>query len=410
MKIAIIGAGVIGVSTGLQLAVRGHDVTIFDREGVASATSQGNAGAFAFTDVAPLATPGVMRKAPKWLLDPLGPLSIPPAYALNIAPWLLRFWRASWPDRYEAALAAQVSLMTQSRNALERLAKDHGMETYLRREGQLQLYEGEAQFEASQSEWRERERHGVRFRLLKSPGEIAEIQPGIAPRFTHAGFTPDWSNVTDPKLWVEELAARFRAAGGRIEIATVQSVRPAEGGVWIEGGRIDGIYDRAVIAGGAWSKSLTAQIGDAVPLETERGYNTTLPAGAFDLKTHVTFSNHAFVVSRIGEGVRVGGAVELGGLKLAPNMKRAEFLLAKAKTFLPGLKTEGGVQWMGFRPSMPDSLPVISPSSATPAIVYAFGHGHLGLTQSAGTAEVAADLVEGKTPAIDMKPFRAQRF
>ncbi len=121
----------------------------------------------------------------------------------------------------------------------------------------------------------------------------------------------------------------------------------------------------AVIAGGAWSKALTRGLGDAVPLETERGYNTTLPAGAFDLKTHVTFSNHAFVVSKIGEGIRVGGAVELGGLKLAPNMKRAEFLLAKAKTFLPGLKTEGGVQWMGFRPSMPDSLPVISPSSAT---------------------------------------------
>ncbi|MCD2172612.1 NAD(P)/FAD-dependent oxidoreductase [Rhizobium sp. C4] len=410
MKIAIIGAGVIGVSVGLQLAVRGHDVTIFDREGVASATSQGNAGAFAFTDVAPLATPGVMSKAPRWLLDPLGPLSIPPAYALNIAPWLLRFWRASWADRYEAALEAQVSLMTQSRNALERLAKDHGMEAFLRREGQLQLYEGAAQFEASQAEWRERERHGVRFRLLRSPGEIAEIQPGIAPRFTHAGFTPDWSNVTDPKCWVEELATRFRAAGGRIEIATVQAVRPAEGGVWIEGGRIDGIYERAVIAGGAWSKALTRELGDAVPLETERGYNTTLPAGAFDLKTHVTFSNHAFVVSRIGERVRVGGAVELGGLKLAPNMKRAEFLLSKAKAFLPGLKTEGGVQWMGFRPSMPDSLPVISPSSATPAIVYAFGHGHLGLTQSAGTAELVADLVDGRTPAIDVKPFRAQRF
>ncbi len=181
MKIAIIGAGVIGVSTGLQLAVRGHDVTIFDREGVASATSQGNAGAFAFTDVAPLATPGVMRKAPKWLLDPLGPLSIPPAYALNIAPWLLRFWRASWPDRYEAALAAQVSLMTQSRNALERLAKDHGMEAYLRREGQLQLYEGEAQFEASLPEWRERERHGVRFNLLKLPERLPKSSRASRP-------------------------------------------------------------------------------------------------------------------------------------------------------------------------------------------------------------------------------------
>lgn len=410
MKIAVIGAGVVGVSAALQLAVRGHSVTIFDREGVASATSQGNAGAFAFTDVIPLATPGVMRKAPKWLLDPLGPLSIPPAYALNIAPWLLRFWRASWTDRYEAALAAQSALMKLSQAALERLAKDHAMEPFLRREGQLQLYEGDGQFAASLPEWRERERHGVRFRLLRRPEEIAEIQPGIASRFTHAGFTPDWTNVTDPKQWVEELADRFRALGGRIEIATIRAVKPASGGVWIEDDRIDGVYDRAVIAGGAWSKALTRPLGDVVPLETERGYNTTLPAGAFDLKTHVTFANHAFVVSRIGDGVRVGGAVELGGLKRAPNMKRAEFLLEKAKTFLPGLKTEGGVQWMGFRPSMPDSLPVISSSSATPAIVYAFGHGHLGLTQSAGTAELVADLVEGRPAAIDAQPFRASRF
>ena len=409
MKIAIIGAGVIGASAALQLAMRGHGVTIFDREGVASATSQGNAGAFAFTDVIPLATPGVMRKAPKWLLDPLGPLSVPPAYALNIAPWLWRFWRASQSDRYEASLAAQSALMTTSREALERLAKDHAMEPYLRREGQLQLYEGEAQFAASMPEWRERGRHGVRFRLLRRPEEIAEIQPGIAPRFTHAGFTPDWTNVTDPKQWVE-VADRFRERGGRIEIATIRAVKPAAGGVWIEGGGTDGIYDRVVIAGGAWSKALTRPLGDAVPLETERGYNTTLPAGAFDLKTHVTFSSHAFVVSRIGDGVRVGGAVELGGLKLAPNMKRAEFLLQKAKAFLPGLKTEGGTQWMGFRPSMPDSLPVISPSSAAPEIVYAFGHGHLGLTQSAGTAELVADLVEGRPTPIDLKPFRAQRF
>jgi D-amino-acid dehydrogenase len=410
MKIAIIGAGVIGVSAALQLAVRGHDVTIFDREGVASATSQGNAGAFAFADVIPLATPGIMRKAPKWLLDPLGPLSIPPAYALQIAPWLLRFWRASWNDRYQASLAAQSALMSLSRAALERLAKDHAMEQLLRREGQLQLYEGEAEFEASMPGWRERERHGVAYSFLKRPEEIAEIQPGIASRFTHAGFTPDWSNVTDPRLWVETLADRFRSIGGRIEMSKIAAVSPAEGGVWIDGGRADGVFDRAVIAGGAWSKALCRVLGDAVPLDTERGYNTTLPAGAFDLKTHVTFSNHAFVVSRIGDGVRVGGAVELGGLDLAPNMKRADFLLSKAKAFLPGLKTEGGTQWMGFRPSMPDSLPVVSRSSASPAIVYAFGHGHLGLTQSAGTAELVADLIEGRDPSIDVRPFRAARF
>lgn len=410
MKIAVIGAGVIGVSAALQLAVRGHDVTIFDREGVASATSRGNAGAFAFADVIPLATPGIMRKAPKWLLDPLGPLSIPPAYAVQIAPWLLRFWRASWRDRYQASLSAQAELMSLSRRALDRLAKDHAMDPFIRREGQLQLYEGEAEFQASMAGWKERERHGVQYRFLTSPQEIAEIQPGIAPRFTHAGFTPDWSNVTDPGQWVETLADRFRSFGGRMEIAKIMSVSPAQGGVWIDGGRADGMFDRAIIAAGAWSKALCRGLGDTVPLDTERGYNTTLPAGAFDLRTHVTFSNHAFVVSRIGDGVRVGGAVELGGLGLAPNMKRADFLLSKAKTFLPGLNTQGGTQWMGFRPSMPDSLPVISRSAATPAIVYAFGHGHLGLTQSAGTAELVADIVDGREPAIDIRPFRASRF
>ena len=411
MKIAVVGAGVIGVSAALALKTRGHDVTIFDREGVASATSRGNAGAFAFTDVIPLATPGIMRKAPKWLMDPLGPLSVPPAYALKIAPWLLRFWRASRADRYEASLAAQSALMAQSSAALERLAREHAMEPFLRREGQLQLYEGVQQFEASLPEWREREAHGVRYQLLKRPEEIAEIQPGIAARFTHGAFTPDWLNVVDPKLWVDELAARFVAAGGDMCLQAVHAVRPGDAGAsLVVDDPMRQTFDRVVIACGAWSKKLTAPLGDAVPLETERGYNTTLPAGAFDLKTHVTFGGHAFVVTRIGEGVRVGGAVELGGLDLPPNMKRADHLLAKAKAFLPGLKTEGGVQWMGFRPSMPDSLPVISRSSASPAIVYAFGHGHLGLTQSAGTAELVADLAEGKPSAIEMTPFSASRF
>lgn len=151
-------------------------------------------------------------------------------------------------------------------------------------------------------------------------------------------------------------------------------------------------------------------LGLRLPLETERGYNTTLPAGAFDLRTQVTFSTHGFVLSRIGERVRVGGAVELGGLTLPPNMKRAEAMLEKAKRFLPGLRTGGGTQWMGFRPSMPDSLPVIGPAPGLPDLVLAFGHGHLGLTQSAGTAELISDLIAGRPASLDPAPFRPGRF
>ena len=135
-----------------------------------------------------------------------------------------------------------------------------------------------------------------------------------------------------------------------------------------------------------------------------------LPAEAFDLRTQVTFGGHGFVVTRLSTGIRVGGAVELGGLKLPPNFRRSEAMLEKARAFLPGLKPEGGVQWMGFRPSLPDSLPAIGRARATPDVVYAFGHGHLGLTQSAGTARLVADLLTDERTAIDIASFSPQRF
>ena len=168
--------------------------------------------------------------------------------------------------------------------------------------------------------------------------------------------------------------------------------------------------DQVVLAAGAFSHRIARSLGEHIPLETERGYNTTLPAGAFDLRTQITFGGHGFVVSRLSIGIRVGGAVELGGLDLAPNFRRSEAMLAKARAFLPGLKPDDGVQWMGFRPSLPDSLPAIGRARATPRVVYAFGHGHLGLTQSAGTARLVADLLTDRPPAIDIASFSPQRF
>ncbi len=408
--VIVIGAGIIGISIALKLQSEGRQVLVLDRKGVAAETSAGNAGAFAFADVIPLATPGIMRKAPKWLIDPLGPLSLRPAYALKILPWMLRFWRASWQDKYQASLAAQASLMAVSKAALERQIDAVGGEAMIRREGQLQLYEGEAEFSASLAGWQTRQAHGVVYEFLLSSEAIAKIQPGIHPRFTHAAFTPEWINVCDPAQWTQHLANEFEKRGGKIVIASIHSIDLKDNSVNLKSDSADYEANQVVICAGAWSKILAQSIGDSLPLDTERGYNTTLPSGAFDLKTHITFSNHGFVVTKIGEGVRVGGAVELGGLDLKPNFQRAEILLDKAKTFLPGLKIEDGKQWMGFRPSMPDSLPVISYSSRSKRVVYAFGHGHLGLTQSAGTAELVAALVSNATPEIDLTPFSATRF
>ncbi|MDE8604706.1 FAD-binding oxidoreductase [Marinomonas sp. RSW2] len=408
--VIVIGAGIIGISTALKLQSEGRQVLVLDRKGVAAETSAGNAGAFAFADVIPLATPGIMRKAPKWLLDPLGPLSLRPAYALKILPWMFQFWRASWKDKYQAALTAQASLMALSKAALERQITAVNGESLIRREGQLQLYEGAAEFKASLAGWQTRKEHGVVFEFLESPEAIANIQPGIHPRFTHAAFTPEWKNVVHPAQWTQYLADAFEKLGGQIRIASISAIDLKDNSVLLKSNDEDYEASYVVLAAGAWSKTLAQSMGDNLPLDTERGYNTTLPAGAFDLKTHITFSNHGFVVTKAGQGIRVGGAVELGGLSLKPNYKRADVLLNKAAHFLPDLNITGGVQWMGFRPSMPDSLPVIGYATQSKRVVYAFGHGHLGLTQSAGTAELVSDLLAERPIDISMRPYSATRF
>jgi D-amino-acid dehydrogenase len=408
--VVVIGAGVVGLSAAIALEARGLAVTVLEREAPAAGASAGNAGAFAFTDILPLASPGILRKAPKWLLDPLGPLSIPPSYAMQIAPWMFRFWRACSASRVAHSTAAQTALMDLSKAALEPFLTETGTASMLRKEGNLQVYESQAELDASLPGWKARAEHGIEFRHMDAAG-MAEIQPGLAPRFTHGTFTPGWYSIADPKLYTLALADHFRAKGGVIERAEVSGLKAVDGGVEIAtaDGRTRRV-ERVVLAAGAFSHLLARGLGENIPLETERGYNTTLPADAFDLRTQVTFGGHGFVVTRLSTGIRVGGAVELGGLKLPPNFRRSEAMLEKARRFLPGLKPDGGVQWMGFRPSMPDSLPAIGRARATANVVYAFGHGHLGLTQSAGTARLVTDLLTGRPTGIDIAPFSPQRF
>ena len=402
--ITVIGAGVIGLSIALALQARGLPVRVIDREGPAAGASAGNAGAFAFSEILPLASPRIIRQAPKWLLDPLGPLSVPPRYAVRIAPWMWRFWKASWPAQVQASTVAQTALMRRSKDALEPHLEHCGLTHMLRHEGQLQVYEGEAEFRAALPGWDAREAAGIPFVHLKGD-EVAAYQPGLAPSFTHATFTPEWQAISDPRDYVCAMADRFRANGGEITIARAE--RLVAGGVETSDGVMRG---RIVLAAGAHSHHLARTAGVKIPLETERGYNTTLPKGVFDLKRQITFGGHGFVISKVGNGLRFGGAVELGGLDLPPNYARADAMLKKAKRFLPDLDISGGTQWMGFRPSLPDSLPAIGPLPGRPDVLCAFGHGHLGLTQSAGTAAIVADLMTGQDPGIDLTPFSPARF
>ncbi|AWN48257.1 amino acid dehydrogenase [Methylobacterium terrae] len=409
-EVAIVGAGIVGLACAHHCLAAGRRVRLIERGGVAEGASLGNAGALAFTDVLPLASPGILRRAPGWVLDPLGPLAIPPAYLPRIAPWLLRFWRASLPDRHRHALRVQAGLMRLSANAMAAMVEAAGLAGRLRRDGNLELYESEAELAAAEPGWAARAREGIAFEHVRG-ARLAALQPGLSPRLVAGTFTPNWMTVDDPHRFALALHADVMAKGAALTKGEVTAIAPAGEGVRLtlaDGTVLDA--EACVLAAGAWSRGLARRLGDRIPLDTERGYNTTLPPGAFPVRRQLTFGGHGFVVTPLATGLRVGGAVELGGLHRPPNFARADAMLRKAAAFLPGLDTAGGRQWMGFRPSLPDSLPVIGPSRASPRVIYAFGHGHLGLTQSAGTGRIVADLLAGRTPAPEVAALRAGRF
>ncbi len=411
--IAIVGAGIVGIATAALLAEAGRPVTVIDRTGICEETSSGNAAALAFTDVLPLAHKGMMKNLPRWLADPLGPLAIPPAYLPKLLPWLIRFWRAGRPDRYEASLAAQVSLMRLAETEWAGLMQRSGTLPMLREHGSLELYESEAEFSASLPGWAARERFGIPFRHV-SGSDMEELQPGLSPRFISGTFVPGWKNVADPKLLGKALWTYAESLGARFERGGVSAVARDGDGYRLEAGTASAQpLARArtvIVAAGAWSHRIADRFGDIVPLETERGYNTTLPVDAFDVKRQLIFGGHGFVITPLSTGLRIGGAVELAGLSRPPNFARSKAMLTKAAAFLPGLRTDSGREWMGYRPSLPDSLPVIGRATGVPDVFYAFGHGHLGLTQAAATARLIRDLVLGQTPPLDLSPFSPSRF
>lgn len=408
--VVIVGGGIIGIATAALLSEAGRKVLLLDRTGISEETSSGNAAALAFSEILPLASKGIIRKVPGWLLDPLGPFTIRTSYFPKMVPWLYQFWRASSTSALAKTADAQAKIMRLAESEMMALIDRAQLRDRLREDGNLELYESEAELAAAQPGWDVRDSAGIAYEHVRGL-RLRELQPGLSSRFVAGTFVPGWKNVSDPKLFGQAVWAYAEKLGARYQKAQVLSVRGHQQGGQVQladGTSIDA--EHVVITAGAWSHRLTQAFGDQLPLETERGYNTTLPVDSYDVKRQLTFPGHGFVITPMATGLRVGGAVEFGGLELPPNYARSEAMLKKAATFLPGLKTENGRQWMGYRPSMPDSLPVIGKASSGGDIYYGFGHGHLGLTQSAATARILCDLITQNTPSIDINPFKPQRF
>jgi glycine/D-amino acid oxidase-like deaminating enzyme len=409
-RVHIAGAGIVGLAIAANLVQRGYQVTILDREGPAAGASRGNASAIAWTDVAPMASPGLWKQAIKWLADPLGPLSVRPAYAFKILPWMLRFLAASNPSRVKQSTLALAALNGEALPAWERLWRVSGTHNQVRRDGCLELFDANVALQDARKGWAEQRDFGIEVEELDA-GAIRELEPGLSDRIVGGALVPGWMQVDDPLVLCLSLADWLSNEGVTFEVAEIECLDPRDQGcdlVLKTGQRIEA--ERLVIACGAWSKTLASQLGDKIPLDTERGYNITVPEPGVKVNRMIMLPGHGFVVSPLSTGLRVGGAVEFGGLHLPPNWKRVDAMVSKARLFFPDLQTEGGERWMGYRPSLPDSLPVISPASGHDRIFYAFGHAHHGLTESAVTGEMIADMIEGNPPSVNPVPFAADRF
>ena len=409
-NVTIIGAGIVGLSAAACLVQNGHSVRVIDREGPASGASRGNAAAIAWTDVAPLASPGIWKQALKWLADPQGPLTVRPAYAHKILPWMLRFMLASRPGRVAASTKAIAALNAEAMPSWERLWKVTGTHNSVRRDGCFELFDSEASLKSTRPSWTEQREHGVTVEEL-SADQLREMLPGLSDRVVGGALVPAWAQVDEPRDLCLSIADWLKGAGAIFQTGAVERIEVGEDGpiaVMAGGGQIPSTH--VVVACGAWSKPLAAQLGDRVPLDTERGYNITIPDPKIGLNRYIMLPGHGFVMSPLSTGLRVGGAVEFGGLDLPANWNRVDAMITKAKRFFPGLDASEGERWMGFRPSLPDSLPVIGPSSRDKRVIYAFGHAHHGLTQAAVTGELVSDFIRGVKPEMDLQPFSAQRF
>ena len=410
-RVVIVGAGVIGMSCAVFLQREGLKVTVVDRIDPGLGCSFGNAAGMAYSEIVPISRPGLITKVPKWLLDPKGPLSIRPAYFLRILPWLLRFLAAGRKDRMLELATAAADLSRRGPQDFGVLLKAADAEDLVFGEFCAAIYDHEREYQSARWEWDLRAERGFSYEKLTGP-EIHELEPDISPEVGCALIMDGWRNLKDPYRFVALLAETFQRGGGELVAGEVRRVMTVDGAArgltMADGSQISG--DKVVIAAGAWSHRLSAELGSKVPLEADRGYNKTMPNSGISLKRQLVYESGGIAITPLPQGLRIGGAVEFAGVDAEADYRRSDYLVEKATRILPGLKDTSGERWMGPRPGLPDFIPVIGPSPHFGNVYYAFGHGHLGLTWGPTTGRLIADMITGRPIDMDMSRFRVDRF
>jgi len=408
--ITVIGAGIIGISCAVQLQARGLRVAVIDKLPAGEATSHGNAGVFAACGCIPVATPGFLWTVPRLLLDPLGPLSLPLNYLPKLAGWGTRFALNTRMERFRHISSALNPLLQNTTELHLAQAKLAGAEQWAKASPYFYLYKDQSALEADKLAWDTRRSFGIEYELLEgealhSRESAISEQFNLALALKHHGFSPN------PGKLVKALAEHFVRQGG--ELISGEVVRFA-----INDGKPDAVItdrgihpvNKVVVAGGAWSARLAEQLGHTVPLESERGYHIEVLNPGIELNTPIMFSAGKLVATPMENGIRFAGLVEFGGLKAEPNYDFCDRLIKHAKALFPQINTDQVVRWMGHRPSVSDSLPVIGQCPRHDNVYYAFGHQHMGLTMAPRTGQIIADLIKTGQSDLDLSPYRIDRF
>jgi D-amino-acid dehydrogenase len=410
MKVVVVGAGIVGTCSASYLLRDGHDVVLIDSEGPGEGCSKGNAGALSPGSCIPLSGPGILTKIPGWLSDPLGPLRIRPSYLPTALPWLIRFIRAGRAQGIAGLADALLALNAGTFENYAPLLANAGCHDLIRRTGTLTVHKTDRSLAGGQRERNLREERQVRQQVLGA-GELRDLVPELSSDYKHGVLLPDHGFVANPYRLVRSLAERFARDGGHLERRRVTGITVREGhitGVRTTDSEL--VAERVVIAAGAWSATLIAGLGVRVPLESQRGYHATIQGSGIAPALPVVSAEAKVYATPMEDGLRLAGTVEFAGLDAPPDFRRAEALIELAKGMFPGLALGATSHWMGHRPCLPDSLPVIGAAPGHPNLLLAFGHGHHGMTGASTTGTIIASLVSGRQPPIDVVPYRPDRF
>ena len=409
-RITIIGAGIVGVATGAYLRRDGHDVTIVDMRPPGEYCSFGNAGILSPGSCVPIATPGVHWKVPGYLTDPLGPLKIRWGYLPKATPWLLRFLAASTAARVEKIADALRPLLRQTFEAYEPLVAHAGVPDLIRQTGYVVAYEKRENYVGDAIAWKLRRERGVAIEELDDAG-LKRLMPQLTAHYDVGLYLPEQGYVANPERLTKAIAAQLERDGGLVLRREVRDIDVGPDGpraLITDSGLMP--VETLIVCAGSHSNEFTAKLGDSLPLEAERGYHVTYSDPRVTLPMPLFMPEHKFFVTPMEMGLRIAGQSEFAGLHAEPDFSRADILARHMQRVFPDISTADTTQWMGRRPSMPDSLPVIGRSTRFANAWYAFGHGHIGVCSGAPTGRIVADLIAGRTPSIDVSPYRPDRF